>query len=107
MTLRSAGRIRVSFFERASWRLRPIRRTESPVPPPIPTICNRFFDIVHPEEKRLAAAAGDELGILDPLDAGAEDVGGHRTPPGQAGTGAALPARITAAASRIAATMLW
>ena len=55
-----------------------------------------------------AAPAGDELRVFDPLDAGAEDVGGHRSRlPGQAGTGAAAPSRMTAAACRIATTMLW
>ena len=62
----------------------------------------------------VAALAGDEARVLDPLDRGAEDVG-RRSPSllSSVGSGvrrrsgAAAPARIVAAASRIAATMFW
>ena len=66
----------------------------------------------HPGQRdvvEVAALAGDEPGILDPLDRGAEHVGGHRMPPvtRSPAAGAPAPARVVAAASRMAATMLW
>ncbi len=57
----------------------------------------------------VAAVAGDELRVLGPLDALADGSWGlfdrHVCLP--YATGAADPARITEAASRIAATMFW
>ena len=59
----------------------------------------------------VAALAGDEARVLDPLDA---ERRGRRLPSSplaqvdwRRGDGAEAPARMTAAASRIAATMLW
>ena len=60
---------------------------------------------------QVAALAGDEARVLDPLDRCAEDVGGHVVPLlgryAFAPAGAAAPAFIVEAASRIAATMFW
>jgi hypothetical protein len=56
----------------------------------------------------IAAIAGDELRILDALDPLAERSGSfdrHICHP--YATGAARPSRMTAAASRMAATMFW
>ena len=65
----------------------------------------------HPAERdvvEVAAVAGDELRVLDALDRRADgswSFDGHVCLP--YATGAADPARITEAASRIAATMFW
>ena len=68
-------------------------------------------DVDHPLELdvvEVAALAGDEARVLDPLDRCAEDVGDHVSPPQAfAATGAPAPSRITRAASRMASTMLW
>ena len=65
----------------------------------------RHLDVVE-----VAALAGDEARVLDPLDGGAEDVGGHRARlPSQDARPAAsaVPSRVVRAASRMAATMFW
>ena len=66
-------------------------------------------DVDHPGELdvvEVAALAGDELRVFDPLDRGAEDVCDHVAPPQAVAAGVA-PSRMTRAASRTASTMLW
>ena len=57
----------------------------------------------------VVAGTGDEARILDPLDAFAQDVGGHRCPssPYALAAAPAAPDRMVSAAWRIAATMFW
>ena len=54
----------------------------------------------------VVAGTGDEARVLDPLDAFAQDVGGHRRSSSPYAP-AAAPDRMVSAAWRIAATMFW